>query len=441
MKLVFRVMLMVCGVAAAQQLTPVPPPATGTPSHPFAIRNTWIIGGVGNWDYMTMDPVANELFIAHGPTVQVVDVASGTIAGTIKGLREAHAIVLADGGTFGYISDGPAGMVRVFDRRSFQIVASIPTGASPRSMALDPASGLLFVVGSHPMAEGGPTDGAMTAGGTVAARRQSQRTGSRTASTGMPTSTLTVIDTGVRVALAQIMLPGNLGFAQADGDGHVYITVVDRNQILRLNAQAVGSSVRRLIETEAKTNAGASKVSTNAPASKTSDKAVLVDWTPNARTRAPADAYPTAFSLGTNCEQPRALAFDSAHARLFAACSNFRMVVLDATTGRGVAAVPIGPGADAIGYDPNRGLIYTANGGGDGSVTIIRQDVTDTYSVIQTLPTRQHARTLAVDPANGNVYLTSVIYGAELSSHPVSGANLKVSPIDGSFQVLVVGSS
>jgi DNA-binding beta-propeller fold protein YncE len=107
-----------------------------------------------------------------------------------------------------------------------------------------------------------------------------------------------------------------------------------------------------------------------------------------------------------------------------------------------VATVPIGPGADAIGYDPNRGLIYTANGAGDGSLTIIRQDVTDTYSVIQTLPTRQHARTLAVDPANGDVYLTTVIYGAELSTPFTNGApaSLKVAPVDASFQVLVVGN-
>jgi DNA-binding beta-propeller fold protein YncE len=392
------------------------------------VRNTWIIGGVGNWDYMTMDPVANELFIAHGPAVQVVDVAAGTVVGTIRGLREAHAIVLDPGGTFGYISDGPAAMVRIFDRRSFQVLASVPTGASPRSMALDPASGLLFVVGSNP-----GTDEVQGQSETrLPARRQTPRPGSRRETTGMPTSTLTVIDPAARVALAEILLAGHLGFAQTDGNGRVYITVVDRNQILRIDAQAVGGSVRRLIDSETKTKGRESK----GP-----EKPLLLDWTPNAATRPPADAYPTAFSLGANCEEPRALAFDSAHARLFAACSNFRMVVLDAATGRGVAAVPIGPGADAIGYDANRGLIYTANGGGDGSLTIIRQDVTDSYSVIQTLPTRQHARTLAVDSANGNVYLTSVIYGAELSSHPVSGGNLNVRPIDSSFQVLVVGSS
>jgi len=54
-------------------------------------------------------------------------------------------------------------------------------------------------------------------------------------------------------------------------------------------------------------------------------------------------------------------------------------------------------GTDAVGFDPGRGLIYIANGGANGSLTVIRQDVTDTYAVIQDLPTRQRARTLAVN--------------------------------------------
>jgi DNA-binding beta-propeller fold protein YncE len=105
-----------------------------------------------------------------------------------------------------------------------------------------------------------------------------------------------------------------------------------------------------------------------------------------------------------------------------------------------VATVPIGAGADAIAYDPNRGLIYSANGAGDGSLTIIQQDVTDTYNVVQTLPTRQNARTIAVNPSDGSVYLVTVISGAQLDAQPVSGSNLTVGPIDDSFEVLVIGN-
>jgi len=446
MRMFLSLWLVVCGVAAAQ-LSPVPPPSTALPAHPFFITKTWIVGGVGDWDYMTMDPSANQLFIAHGRSVQVVDVESGTVAGVVKGLREAHSIVLDQEGGYGYISDGPADMVRVFDRRNFQVIASIPTGPSPRSMALDATSGLLFVVGSQATVRENQTPG----GAQSESPRQTQASrGSNphTTALGGPESTVTVIDTDRRVPLAQIVLSGSLGFAQGDGNGRIYITVSDRSQILKLDAQAIGSAVHRIIDTQpatppvspapTRTATTAANANTGSPGG--TGQVYLIDWTAGAMPTPPADAYPVSLRLDANCQRPRAIAVDVAHQRLFAACSNMRMVALNAATGQTLAVLPIGFGADTIGYDPNRGLIYTANGGSDGSLTIIRQDVTDTYNVIQTLPTRQNARTLAVNPSNGEVYLACVIYGAQLNNPPINGAPLKINAVDSSFQVLVIGN-
>ena len=248
MRMYMSLWLVVCGIASAQ-LTPVPPPPTGTPSHPFFITKTWFVGGVGDWDTMTMDPTAHQLFIAHGPTVQVIDVESGTVAGVVKGLREAHSIVLDAEGAYGYVSDGPADMVRVFDRRDFQVIANIPTGPSPRSMVLDPTSGLLFVVGSQQTATGNAPAGSARNAATQRARSPSESS-SRTMSPGGAASSVTVIDVERKAQLAQIVLPGSLGFAQGDGNGRVYITVSDRNQILRFDATAIGSAVHRFIDAQ-----------------------------------------------------------------------------------------------------------------------------------------------------------------------------------------------
>jgi hypothetical protein len=437
MRMYLSLWLVVCGTASAQ-LTPVPPPSTGMPSHPFFITKTWFVGGVGDWDTMTMDAKAHELFIAHGPTVQVIDVESGTVAGVVKGLREAHSIVLDAEGAYGYVSDGPADMVRVFDRRDFQVIANIPTGPSPRSMVLDPTSGLLFVVGSQQTAAGNAPAGSARNAATQRARSPSESS-SRTMSPGGAASSVTVIDVERKAQLAQIVLPGSLGFAQGDGNGRVYITVSDRNQILRFDATAIGSAVHRFIDAQQASKTVKAATAQSSRDSST-EKPPVLDWTGGANANPPSDAYPTRIRLDSNCEQPRALAMDTAHERLFAACSNLRMLVLNAADGQTVSILPIGPGADAIGYDPDRGLIFTANGGSDGSLTIIRQDVTDTYSVIQTLPTRQNARTLAIDPSNGEVYLTTVLYGAELNRPPINGAPLKMTAVDSSFQVLVVGN-
>ncbi|WP_109486206.1 YncE family protein [Occallatibacter savannae] len=425
------------GIAAGQQ-TPVPPPPNATPSHPFFITKTWVVGGQGDWDYLTMDPAARELFIAHGPTVQVVDVDSGTVAGTVKGFRQAHTILLDGQGVYGYATDGQADVVRVFDRRSFQVVTSIPTGPAPRSMALDVPSGLLFVVGGQPSPATPPAQPGQSGPTRTAAARLSR---------GIPQGTqssITVIDIAQRAQLAQLVVPGELRFAESDGDGHVYMAVRDRDQIIRIDAQAVENALQRIVSIRSKVpqTAGTSQTRTRVNAETRSEKPPVLDWFRGAATNPPPEALPSAISLGPSCEGPRALAIDANHVRLFVACNNFRMVVIDPQRGAVVAALPIGAGADAIAYDANRGLIFTANGAGDGSLTIVRQTVTDTYSVVQTLPTRQHARTLALDPSNGNVYLTTVVYGAAMDTPMTNGrpAPLKVSRVDSSFQVLVVGN-
>lgn len=441
MRLVLSLWLSVCGVASAQ-LSPVPPPPTALPAHPFFITKTWFIGGVGDWDYLTIDPSANQLFIAHGSEVQVVDVESGTLVGVVSHMREAHAIVLDSEGTYGYVTDGPADMVRVFDRRTFQVVASIPTGPSPRSMALDPASGLLFVVGA--LQATGPQ--AVSGNQPPVPRRNlpvhhggNPRPSAPPPATHVPESTLSVIDVEQRSQLGQVILPGVLGFAEGDGNGKIYITVSDRNQIIRLDAQAIGASVHRLIDEQAaaEKQQEAAQPSRQPEQRRAPDTPPQLDLTSQIPSEAAA-AYPQGIRLDSTCERPRALAIDTAHQRLFAACSNYRMVAVDTDSGHVVAQLPIGPGPDAIGYDPNHGLIFTANGAADGSLTVIRQDVTDTYSVVQTLPTRQNARTLAINPSTGEVYLAAVIYGAELNN--VNGASVKMKAVDGSFQVLVVGN-
>jgi len=124
---------------------------------------------------------------------------------------------------------------------------------------------------------------------------------------------------------------------------------------------------------------------------------------------APAFAYGLLryVPLSAQCNPPRALAADGAHLRLFVACDDAKLLVTDAQTGQLIESLPTGPGADDVGYDPNQRLIFAANGGDAGSLTIIHQDNTDSYHVVQNLPTSHRARTLAVDETSGWVYLVT----------------------------------
>lgn len=397
------------------------PLATELPSHPFFIRSTWYIGGAGNWDYLTMDSQAGRLYIAHGTAVQVVDVNSGAPVGEITGFYEARQIALDDTGQLGYVSDGGRGKVAVFDRQTLQKVAEIDTGANPRSLVYDPLTKLLFVVRANPPAEGPNA---------LASRpRAPAREGPPAEVTTQ--SKVTVIDTQSNTVIGEIALPGLLGFAVADKAGDVFVASTDRSEVFRFDAQAIANLMR-----QSPASAAGPAVAT---ATKGAAPGVALDWTGGAHADNPAEGHLRAFSLRPECADPRSLALDNAHTRLFAACDNRKLVVLNAADGGKVTTLPIGPGVEAVGYDAERGLIFTANGGAEGSLTIIHQDVTDSYNVIQTLPTRQRADTLAVDPESGAVYLVTDYLGVDLN-RPGGIGTLVQTPIQGSFQVLKVAN-
>src|SRR5450756_1245937 len=107
-------LIALCALGCASFALAQTPQATELPGKPFFIKKTWHIGGEGNWDYLTMDPAALQLFIPHGPVVQVVSVDTGEVAGQVSGFRDAHEVALDDG-QFGYVSDGADNNVKVFD--------------------------------------------------------------------------------------------------------------------------------------------------------------------------------------------------------------------------------------------------------------------------------------------------------------------------------------
>jgi YVTN family beta-propeller protein len=130
----------------------------------------------------------------------------------------------------------------------------------------------------------------------------------------------------------------------------------------------------------------------------------------------------------TDCEEPTGLAIDRKNRRLFAGCSgNKKMAVVDADSGKVVASPAIGDGCDATGFDADRGLAFAS--AGDGTITVIKEDGGDKFSVAQTVTTQKGARTMAVDEKTHQIFtVTANVTG--------SRQERKVEP--DSFVVLVV---
>ena len=58
---------------------------------------------------------------------------------------------------------------------------------------------------------------------------------------------------------------------------------------------------------------------------------------------------------------------------------------------------------DAAIYDGDRKLVFSSNC--DGTLTVVKQDSLDKYTVVQTVKTEREARTMALDPVSQKLYL------------------------------------
>jgi YVTN family beta-propeller protein len=177
--------------------------SAATPTqHAFHIQNQWNVGGAGGWSRLVLDAPAHRLYISRANRIMVVDTETGKVAGEVEGLTSARGIALDSAGKFGYVTDltdGTAGFVRVFDRSTLKLVASIPTGADPDAIVFAPASNaiLAFSTSGH---------------------------------------SATLINTATNQVAATIPLPGRPAHAVVDSDSTVFVTIPSLAAIVRIDA-------------------------------------------------------------------------------------------------------------------------------------------------------------------------------------------------------------
>ena len=81
----------------------------------------------------------------------------------------------------------------------------------------------------------------------------------------------------------------------------------------------------------------------------------------------------------TTCKKNTVMALDESTHRMFVACHEGQLVVIDLSTGKELQTLPIGQGADDIDFDTETKRIYVASGGGKGSVDVYSEVDPDHY--------------------------------------------------------------
>jgi 4-phytase/acid phosphatase len=195
--------------------------------------------------------------------------------------------------------------------------------------------------------------------------------------TGGDGMAITPINPATRSAAPDIALGGSPEFLATDGMGSLYDNIEDLNQILRID---------------------------------TSTDKIIARW-------------PL-----TTCTHPKGMAVDGPARLVFASCASGVMVVLNADTGALIATLPIGKGTDAAAIDPVRHLAFGS--AGDGTLTVVAE--TPTPHVLGVVRTASGARTMALDPRTGNVFVVTADVAGTIPGEPT---HFKFVP--GSLHVLV----
>ncbi|WP_353228702.1 YncE family protein [Novosphingobium sp.] len=133
------------------------------------------------------------------------------------------------------------------------------------------------------------------------------------------------------------------------------------------------------------------------------------------------------------CTSPSGLAYDKPGNRLISACANGKAAIVDVGKRALAALIDIGIGPDAVILDAPRGLAFIPCGR-DGVLDILSLSGASVTHV-GTVKTEPGARTGAIDPVTGTLYLPTAKFGP-----PATPAG-RPAMIPGSFHIVVVRRS
>jgi hypothetical protein len=134
---------------------------------PLALERTIPLPDVrGRIDHLTLDRGRGRLFVAAlgNGTVEVVDLATGTVTGRIAGLREPQGIAYLPQADRVAVADGGDGKVRFFHASDLSPAGETTLGDDADDVRVDPQSGHVIVgYGSGGLAVIDPASGAKLA--------------------------------------------------------------------------------------------------------------------------------------------------------------------------------------------------------------------------------------------------------------------------------------
>jgi YVTN family beta-propeller protein len=312
---------------------------------PFHVLKIFHIASGGGWDYITVGPGNNRLYVSHGTQVNILDKTTGDSLGVIENTTGVHGIAFDKSLNRGFTSNGRLNNVTVFDLETNAVITQIPTGQNPDAILYEPFIKKIITCNGR-------------------------------------SKNLSIIDPVENKLTDSIDVGGKPETAVSDEAGRLYVNIEDKNEIVVVDLKAF-------------------KVEAHWPL-------------------APA-------------EEPTGLAIDRETNRLFAACGNKLLAIINAKDGKLIKTLAIGDGCDGAGFDTVTKNIFTSNG--EGTMSVYHEKTANDFEKVTTVTTKRGARTITVDQQTHWIYLPTADFEPADPANP--NARPKMKP--GTFQVLVLG--
>ena len=160
-------------------------------------------GGGEYFDYITVDNAARRVYLSHGTEIKVMDADSNALVGTITGgFKRNHGVALVPELGRGFVSDGGAAKVVIFDMKTFKITGEAKADTDADYIMYDPPSKRIFAFNGEP-------------------------------------HSATVIDAASGSVVGTIPLPGQPEQAVSDGKGMVYDNIESTNEVVGLDSRTL----------------------------------------------------------------------------------------------------------------------------------------------------------------------------------------------------------
>ncbi len=167
----------------------------------FQLIKKTSVAGDGFWDYLTVDAETRTLYLSHGSEVVVLNADTHALLAKMSG-KGVHGVTMVPDLKIGFITNGAANTVSVFDALTFEKTAEIPVGKNPDAAVYDPFTHQLFIFCAD-------------------------------------SDEATVIDPAGMKVVGTVALGGAPEAGVTDGKGHIYVNLEDKSEIVAFDAKTL----------------------------------------------------------------------------------------------------------------------------------------------------------------------------------------------------------